>query len=399
MPNFFEEALTDPIILTVTSLQLAWGIYACYQLNKLKNHDSRQKINYYSFESIPSTFVTIGLFGTCLGIAIGLYHFDVNPTNIKSSVQLLLRGLKSAFFTTILGLLFSLIFKQIINHFLNKFADIQPPDSPELQQLREMNTNLRLLGENISESFRRKFDVFIDDMRETNEKLIHNLSTFTANLAEQNQEALIEGLQGVVTDLNEGFKDILGALVHDNFHSLIDSVNNLNQWQIQHKQQVEILTKKYLDISTNTEKMNTSLGGIVAKNEQLIGQNSKLNQIIDGLSKVIVEDKKFVEIVGKLSNGAETIESASITYSDNLKELKAMKKSIDTWFAGEHGIKESTLLLQQQLTELSKIQIENVPVFNERLKQTFGTLDKILLEYHKAIPKIVERAINSQTNN
>ena len=189
MPNFFEEALTDPIILTVTSLQLAWGIYACYQLNKLKNHDSRQKINYYSFESIPSTFVTIGLFGTCLGIAIGLYHFDVNPTNIKSSVQLLLRGLKSAFFTTILGLLFSLIFKQIINHFLNKFADIQPPDSPELQQLREMNTNLRLLGENISESFRRKFDVFIDDMRETNEKLIHNLSTFTANLAEQNQEA------------------------------------------------------------------------------------------------------------------------------------------------------------------------------------------------------------------
>lgn len=399
MPNFFQEALTDPIIITVSSLQLAWGLYACHELKKIKNPESRQKINYYSFESIPSTFVTIGLFGTCLGIAIGLYHFDVNPTNIKSSVQLLLRGLKSAFFTTILGLLFSLIFKQIINHFLNKFADIQPPDSPELQQLREMNGNLRFLGENISESFREKFDVFIDDMRESNEKLIANLSIFTANLAEQNQEALIEGLQGVVTDLNEGFRDILGALVHDNFHSLIDSVNNLNQWQIQYKQQVEILTKKYLDISLNTESMNTSLGGIVTKNEQLIGQNSKLNQIIDGLSKVIVEDKQFIEIVGKLSNGAKNMESASVIYSDNLTELKAMKKSIDVWFAGEHGIKESILLLQLQLTELSKIQIENVPVFNERLKHTFGTLDKILLEYHKAIPKIVEKVINSQTNN
>lgn len=292
----------------------------------MRNHNSRQKINYYSFESIPSTFVTIGLFGTCLGIAIGLYHFDVNPTNIKSSVQLLLRGLKSAFFTTILGLLFSLIFKQIINHFLNKFADIQPPDSPELLQLREMNGNLRLLGENISESFRKKFDVFIDDMREANGKLIENLNSFTANLAEQNQKALIEGLQGVVTDLNEGFKDILGAMVHDNFHSLIDSVNNLNQWQVQHKQQVELLTKKYLDISINTEKMNTSLGGIVTKNEHLIGQNGKLNQIIDSLSKVLVEDKKFVEIVDKLSSGAAKIQSASTSYFDNLVELKGLKK-------------------------------------------------------------------------
>lgn len=399
MPNFFKEALSDPIIITVSLLQIVWALYAFYQLNKLKNYDSRQKINYYSFESIPSTFVTIGLFGTCLGIAIGLYHFDVNPTNIKSSVQLLLRGLKSAFFTTILGLLLSLIFKQVINHFLNKYADIQPPDSPELQQLREMNTNLRLLGENISESFRKKFDVFIDDMRGANEKLIENLNTFTANLAEQNQQALIEGLEGVVTDLNEGFKEVLGALVHDNFHTLIDSVNNLNQWQIQHKQQIELLTKKYLDISTNTEKMNTSLGGIVAKNEQLIGQNGKLNQIVDSLSKVIVEDKKFVEIVGKLSNGAETMEIASIAYSDNLKELKEMKKSIDKWFAGEHGVRESIVLLQQQLSDLARIEIESVPVFNDRLKKTFGTLDQILLEYHKAIPKIVEIAVKNQINN
>ena len=171
----FIETLSDPIILTVVSLQLIWMLYAIVQLAKLRTDKGRKKINYYSYESIPSTFVTIGLFGTCLGIAVGLYKFDINPENIKGSVQLLLTGLKSAFFVTILGLALSLVFKNIINHSLNRYSDIQPPDSPELEQLKEMNENLRLLGENISESFRRKFDVFLDDMKITNEKLITNL--------------------------------------------------------------------------------------------------------------------------------------------------------------------------------------------------------------------------------
>ncbi|KOY51940.1 hypothetical protein [Polaribacter dokdonensis] len=48
-------------------------------------------------ESIPSTFVTIGLLGTFLGIAYGLINFNTDPGAIKDSSAELLDGLKVAF--------------------------------------------------------------------------------------------------------------------------------------------------------------------------------------------------------------------------------------------------------------------------------------------------------------
>lgn len=389
--------------MTVVSLQLLWMIYAIVQLAKLRTNIARQTINYYSFESIPSTFVTIGLFGTCLGIAVGLYKFDVNPENIKGSIQLLLRGLKSAFFVTILGLFFSLVFKNIINHYLNRFADIQPPESPELEQLKEMNKNLQFLGHRISESFRSKFDGFLEDMKLTNEKLITNLDLFVAKLADQNQQALIEALEGVVSDLNTGFKEILGSLVKQNFQTLTDSVNSLNTWQQQHKTQVEILTKAFTDVVNNTEMLYETLTNITMKNDQLIGQNSKLSLIIDSLSKVLVDDKRFVELIDLLNNATQNLSVAATEYNNNLTELKKLGSSIDNWFKGEHGIRESSLILQKQLNELTKelnelakVRVDQIPVFTDSLGRTFSTLDKILAEYHKAIPQIIERGFNDR---
>ena len=55
------------------------------------------KINPYIFESIPQVFPTIGILGTFIGIAYGLWYFDVN--NIEGSIPELLKGLKTAFVT------------------------------------------------------------------------------------------------------------------------------------------------------------------------------------------------------------------------------------------------------------------------------------------------------------
>jgi uncharacterized phage infection (PIP) family protein YhgE len=399
MKEFFYQTFTNPIIITVLSLQIIWMLYAISELFKLRNKVVRRNINYYSFESIPSTFVTIGLFGTCLGIAIGLYEFDITPESIKSSVKTLLDGLKSAFFVTIFGLFLSLIFKNIINYALNRYADIQPPESPELNELKEMNKNLAQMGKSISDSFGKKFDVFIYEMKIMNEKMIANLDSFASTLAEHNQEALIEALEGVVNELNTTFKDTLGSLVKQNFQTLTESVDNLNTWQYQNKEIMVTLTTRFTTIVTNTEKLNKSLSGIIEKNDQLIGQNSKLNQIIDGLSKVIVDDVRFVKIINQLNQSTENLSSAANNYNMNLEEIRKLSNSIDTWFKGEHSIKESILLLQQQLNELAKIRVDQIPVFTDSLRQTFGTLDKILSEYQKSIPRLIERAIDNRNEN
>jgi hypothetical protein len=57
----------------------------------------------------PTLLSTLGILGTFIGITLGLLKFDVG--NINASIPVLIDGLKTAFFTSIVGMLTSLIFK------------------------------------------------------------------------------------------------------------------------------------------------------------------------------------------------------------------------------------------------------------------------------------------------
>jgi biopolymer transport protein ExbB/TolQ len=66
-----------------------------------------ESISKKSTRNYKNEIVSLGVLGTFVGIAIGLYHFDV--TDIKSSMPLLLDGLKTAFITSGVGIFFSII--------------------------------------------------------------------------------------------------------------------------------------------------------------------------------------------------------------------------------------------------------------------------------------------------
>lgn len=70
-----------------------------------------------SIRNYKNEIVSLGVLGTFVGIAIGLFHFDV--TDIKSSMPQLLEGLKTAFITSGVGIFFSIllsIFKPLKNN-------------------------------------------------------------------------------------------------------------------------------------------------------------------------------------------------------------------------------------------------------------------------------------------
>ena len=49
----------------------------------------------------PTILTTLGIFGTFLGVALGLSHFDTG--NVQASVPALLTGLKTAFWASVFG--------------------------------------------------------------------------------------------------------------------------------------------------------------------------------------------------------------------------------------------------------------------------------------------------------
>jgi flagellar motor component MotA len=87
-------------------LLIIWTIFSIYYLQRAKKNPT--EINPYIFDSIPQVFPTIGILGTFLGIAYGLFYFDVK--NMDESIPELLNGLKTAFIASIFGIIGLLIF-------------------------------------------------------------------------------------------------------------------------------------------------------------------------------------------------------------------------------------------------------------------------------------------------
>ena len=69
----------------------------------------------------PSLVSTLGVLGTFIGISIGLLNF--NPDELEKSIPELLSGLKTAFFTSIAGMVSSLVLSKVINKLYDKETD------------------------------------------------------------------------------------------------------------------------------------------------------------------------------------------------------------------------------------------------------------------------------------
>lgn len=85
-------------ILILMVLACALGLFFTKQAKQV------EFVNY-----VPTLLTTMGIFGTFLGIVLGL--LDFNQLDIEASIPPLLEGLKTAFITSLAGILLSLVFK------------------------------------------------------------------------------------------------------------------------------------------------------------------------------------------------------------------------------------------------------------------------------------------------
>jgi len=159
---------------------------------------------------------------------------------------------------------------------------------------------------------------------------------------------------------------------------------------------------------TSTLVRNTE--SIIDINDKLIGRNGRIQEILVSLGKVIVEDKKFVELIGnltntinKMSNLSNSIEQTSISIKNIAENNIELTNTITDWFAKEYGIKESIILLNSQLKEIKSIKQTDFGnmdrSFVDRLGKTFGSLDDVLTKYIKSLEKLIKDSTEKINKN
>ncbi len=98
------------ISLTVIAVVFLGSIW----YTKKAKRENKLVLQRRTIESLPSVLSTLGVLGTFIGITAGLVKFDTG--DLDSSIPLLLSGLQTAFFTSLAGMLGSLLLRHFVTN-------------------------------------------------------------------------------------------------------------------------------------------------------------------------------------------------------------------------------------------------------------------------------------------
>lgn len=393
-------------------------------------------INEKVIESIPHVFTTLGVFGTFLGIVIGLLEFDVY--DINDSIPQFLVGIKTAFYTSLGGILLSIIFGRIIdfrhktvfsesitqeqnilemlfsindnnvekseiiiqtiekmehsieqlayhtfpnlfnemNHNVLKIANnVEQTNSSLYETKKELSENsdalinilarnnsltndkLSEINNNITETNRvlvEKFDSQNEKQNLQHVELLSSIKHLADEISKNNTEVLVEVMKKATEDFNTQMKEIIDRLIKENFEQLNHSVENMITWQKDNKENIEILTSKFDEVTNNLAITSESINSITQNTNRLVDNNGVLANLVETLRDVMIDDENFKEIGRNLTNSSVLIESSTTAFENTTHKL-------NEWVKNQMGLTDSVTVL---ISKLEKI--DNIEDINER---------------------------------
>lgn len=366
----------------------------------------------HDIQSMSSLATMLGILGTFSGIFIGLMGFNVS--DLPRSVPQLLEGLKTAFITSIAGMITSLLLKEVPTIY-----GIKTEDSSSGEEVVEMMvTLLAEIEKNQKEHFQKEYQQFLNiekslcgegdttlltqlqKLRTTildkHEELVKEFRNFTQTMAENNSKALIDALTQVMRDFNTKINEQFG----DNFKHLNEAVGRMLQWQQEYAEQVEMMSEQLKIAVTTIQSSSEVLDTIVMKTEAFTTTAKSLEVLIKSIDQ-IREDlenhlKSFEELAVNARNAFPIID-------EQLKRLtmeltKSVEKAIQDSKAIVNIQVESTKAVTLQLQELQK-NLGNS--FVEMVRTTNMNIERMMKENSERIAqqlRVLDEQLGEELN-
>ena len=380
----FWKALTD-----TTEITIIVGVIVIVFLFSILTYfstDADKAQRYARFT--PSLLVSIGIFGTFLGIFFALVDFNVN--RVDESIPELLSGLKVAFGTSIVGLFLSLTFRAVI---LYKPKKIKSNDEADVKDLLLKMTEVKdaISADNESSvitQLQKLRSETIDSLKEMQK----SFSDFASEMSQNNVNALIEAVQKVMEDFNAKINDQLG----ESFKELNSSVQNLVEWQKNYKTHVESLNDQLQtaiagitssqdslkQISENMESLPKSTEALKDIMTTVQGQIDNLNNQLDAFAQMKDKavdamptiEKNLNEMTESLSNSVSSIENMSTEIRDSVKQ--SIKETNDMLINQIKGLDEQ---MQKEVTKIVEIMGSNLASLSEKFVSDYSPLTNQLV--------------------
>lgn len=322
--------MIDQVKLVVETIPyvilVAYAGWAFRYVNRAKKEPD--KVNPYIFEIIPQIFTTIGILGTFLGIAVGLFFFDVQ--DIENSIPILLSGLKTAFIASIFGIILYFVFSKWTAVIQNK--NDQGKLSPE-------SIRLEILSESISNLTANINDIFTTVDSNNNKVTVGNLFRDIYQESRKQSQALQSFSTDLAISISAGFEQILNN----------EDKGVLSELQLVRKE-IEMLGSKLSD--PTTEMTQNVVKDLEVAMKSMIDE---FKTSVSGSTKAEMEQLASVlgEAGGALTSFPMRLQEMTQNLNDNFRGLQEVVQQISQQTLSQSN--ESTGIMKKQVEEMSEI--------------------------------------------
>jgi len=248
----------------------------------------------------PTILTTLGIFFCFAGIAWGLLDFD--PNNVRSSVPHLLGGIRTAFWSSVVGIFWALTLKIRVALFGD--ANVAASGAQEGSTVDDLARLLLQLNRSLAGgddcSLLSQAKLLRADSNDRIDRLAEAFNRYAENIAETNSKALVSALSEVVRDFNVKINEQFG----DNFRQLNSGVERLVSWQVQYENQLETLIEQ----ETATRKSMTEAA-------------LRFTDIVNTASEFAAVARSLQNIVRALNNQSEQLARALMLLSGLIAEV------------------------------------------------------------------------------
>lgn len=331
-------------------------------------------------EVAPAILTSIGIFGTFLGVALGLWHFDT--ADIQGSVPRLMDGLKTAFWTSIAGLFAALTLKiraaveqagrrAASQHRAATIDDLDLSLQALVKQLHDgSEQSLRTELAKQHQSSQRRFDQLVDV-----------LTNYQQKMADANAKALVEAIRAVMNEFNTKINEQYG----ENFRQLNESVVAMLEWQQTYRTQLDDLISEQERSSNLMKEASNSFEYMVRNANAFNGISESLQELLTGLEtqrmNIHSQLGSLADMVNNAAEGLPKLEERLSVLSQGMsdavqsqqrwatEELSQTQKELTSQLHSMMLESQEQLLAQQQQSQ------QHMQKLGERLERQVAQLD------------------------
>jgi biopolymer transport protein ExbB/TolQ len=381
-------------------LIFGWIIFSTYYIVKLAVKKNLDEYNPYLYNSIPSVFTTLGVLGTFIGILIGLQNFNVDTLN--ESIPSLLEGMKTAFITSVIGIILSIIFKTLGQYILRMVElEMPPKQDNELTALSEILNVLKESKDLTNENFKElnlslsgdadnsvstqliKLRNQVSDNHRNQEKQNELLDKIQLSLIGNDETSLLTQLEKMRVQLLDSHKEQksqnlqlekVGGLITTLDENLRNQITNIHKENTKGR---DLLLNKFDEFGEILKKNNTE--ALVEVMKQVTETfNAQMNELIVRLVK-----ENFEELNNSVQNlntwqkeNKEMIDSLTNQFVKVSNEFEITAKSIQDITQNTEKLTNDNSHLSNLIQELQKVMIEDTKYQQivDKLTNTIETL-------------------------